>query len=69
MKKLLSLFLLLTSIICVGQHVGIGITNPAFKLDVRNGSINTDSLFRINAFPVLSVRGDGSLFGGKNAGF
>jgi len=68
MKKLLSLLLLFPVIFCSAQNVGIGITNPAFKLDVRNGSINTDSLFRINAFPVLSVKGNGSLFAGKNAG-
>jgi hypothetical protein len=68
MKKLLSLLLLFPVLFSFAQNVGIGITNPAFKLDVRTGSINTDSLFRINAFPVLSVRGNGSLFAGKNAG-
>lgn len=68
MKKLLSLLLVFSTIVCAAQNAGIGITNPAFKLDVRNGSINTDSLFRINSFGVLSVKGNGNLFAGKNAG-
>ena len=50
------------------QHVGIGTLTPAFKLDVKDGSINTDSLYRINAFSVLSVKGNGNLFSGKSAG-
>ncbi|MFM7902198.1 MAG: hypothetical protein ACKPAD_09460, partial [Bacteroidota bacterium] len=37
-----------------GGKVGIGITVPIFKLDVRAGSINTDSLYRINGISVIS---------------
>jgi len=48
--------------------LGIGTTIPAFKLDVKNGSINTDSVYRIGTITVLSVRGTGNLFVGKNAG-
>jgi hypothetical protein len=50
------------------QKVGIGTTNPEFKFDVRNGSINTDSLYRIGAITVLAVPGSGNLFVGKEAG-
>src|SRR5690242_19251119 len=50
------------------QNVGIDILNPVFKLDVRNGSINVDSLYRISTIQVLSVAGSGNLFVGKNAG-
>jgi hypothetical protein len=68
MKKVLVFILICHTSFCFAQHVGIGTTTPAFKLDVRTGSINTDSLFRINAFSVLSVTGIGNLFAGKNAG-
>jgi trimeric autotransporter adhesin len=37
------------------QNVGIGTTTPAFKLDVKNGSINTDSVYRIGGSRVLSA--------------
>lgn len=37
------------------QNTGIGTTTPAFKLDVKNGSINTDSAYRIGGEKVLSV--------------
>lgn len=50
------------------QNVGIGIANPVFKLDVRNGSINVDSVYRIGTTTVLSVLGTGNLFVGKDAG-
>lgn len=50
------------------QHVGIGTTTPAFKLDVVNGSINTDSVYRIGTLTVLSVPGIGNLFVGQYAG-
>jgi hypothetical protein len=50
------------------QNIGIGTTAPAFKLDVKNGSINTDSLYRISSFPVLGIPGNGNLFVGKQAG-
>jgi hypothetical protein len=38
-----------------GGKVGVGILVPIFKLDVRAGSINTDSLYRINGTSVLSL--------------
>src|SRR5688572_4653746 len=50
------------------QNVGIGILTPAFKLDVRNGSINTDSVYRIGTVPVLSILGINNLFVGQHAG-
>jgi energy-coupling factor transporter ATP-binding protein EcfA2 len=50
------------------QNVGIGTFTPVFKLDVKNGSINTDSVYRISTQTVLSVRGTGNLLVGKNAG-
>ncbi len=69
MKKI---FLILIAAFAVSksfsQNVGIGTTTPAFKLDVRSGSINTDSLYRISDIPVISVKGRGNFFAGKNAG-
>jgi uncharacterized protein (TIGR02145 family) len=50
------------------QKVGIGTVTPAFKLDVVNGSINTDSVYRIGTFTVLSVLGTNNLFAGQHAG-
>jgi hypothetical protein len=58
----------LLPIASLSQSVGIGTTNPAFKLDVRNGSINVDSGYRIGTITVLSGPGDGNLFIGKDAG-
>ena len=52
----------------LGQNVGIGIAAPAFKLDVRNGSINTDSVYRIGGNTVLSVLGFGNTFTGRYSG-
>lgn len=52
----------------MAQNVGIGTTAPAFKLDVRNGSINSDSVYRIGAITVLAVPETGNLFIGKEAG-
>lgn len=49
--------------------VGIDQKDPAFRLDVRNGSINTDSVYRIGTKTVLSVKGTGSVFIGQFAGF
>jgi len=51
------------------QKVGIGTTSPAFKLDVKGGSINTDSVYRIGGSPVLSAKGNGNSFVGINSGF
>jgi hypothetical protein len=35
--------------------VGIGINSPEWKLDVKSGSINTDSLYRIKGLQVLNL--------------
>ena len=37
-----------------GGKTGLGITAPVFKLDVKGGSINTDSVYRIGGRQVLS---------------
>ena len=50
------------------QNVGIGISNPMFKLDVRNGSINTDSVYRIGGGSVLSIKGNENTFVGIGSG-
>src|SRR5688500_10849891 len=50
------------------QKVGVGTITPAFKLDVRGGDINTDSLYRIATFRVLSIKGVNNLFVGKDGG-
>lgn len=50
------------------QNVGIGTATPAFKLDVKDGSINTDSVYRIRGFTVISIKGTGNLFAGQNTG-
>ena len=50
------------------QNVGIGTSGPAYKLDVRNGSINTDSVYRINGGTVLSVKGTNNTFVGFGPG-
>jgi trimeric autotransporter adhesin len=58
MKKIFFLFILCTLFLVpliYSQNVGIGTTTPAFKLDVKNGSINTDSVYRIGGSKVLSV--------------
>ena len=63
--------LFVASLICISvlsQNIGIGTTNPVFKLDVRNGSINVDSVYRIGTITVLSVPGTSNLFVGKEAG-
>jgi trimeric autotransporter adhesin len=50
------------------QYVGIGTTAPAFKLDVKDGSINTDSVYRIGGSTVLSTKGSGNTFVGFGSG-
>jgi hypothetical protein len=35
--------------------VGIGISSPVWKLDVKGGSVNTDSAYRINGVQVLAT--------------
>jgi len=70
--KIVFLFAMIIMFYSIGfsqtQNVGIGTLTPAFKLDVKNGSINTDSVYRIGAITILSVRGTSNLFVGKNAG-
>lgn len=68
MKKMLLLFALFASKILMAQNVGIGTPTPVFKLDVKNGSINTDSVYRIGTITVLAVPGTGNLFIGRDAG-
>lgn len=48
MKKIFSFFyfLFFISYFSFAQNIGIGTTAPLFKLDVKNGSINTDSVYR-----------------------
>ena len=67
-KKLLLLHLLAATFFAHAQNVGIGTANPVFKLDVKNGSINTDSVYRIGAITVLAMPGTGNLFVGEDAG-
>jgi len=50
------------------QNVGIGTLTPLFKLDVRNGSINVDSVYRIGTYTVLSVLGTNTLLLGQHVG-
>ena len=49
-----------------GGRVGIGITSPLFRLDVRGGSINTDSLYRIRSISVLSMNNSNQIQIGDN---
>jgi hypothetical protein len=49
--------------------VGIGITSPAWKLDVKGGSINTDADYRIGGNKMLWAIGTGNSFGGISSGF
>lgn len=51
-----------------GGKVGIGTSSPVFKLDVKGGSINTDSVYRIGGITVLSVKGGANTFTGAGAG-
>ena len=59
---LLTLFLFDYCIV-LAQHVGIGTSTPAFRLDVKNGSINTDSVYRIGGYTFLSARAGNVLLG------
>jgi hypothetical protein len=71
MKKLHMIGLLVMAIqpvIGFSQLVGIGTTAPAFKLDVRTGSINTDSVYRIQGNTVFSIKGTGNTFIGTGSG-
>ncbi|HAO47278.1 MAG TPA: tail fiber domain-containing protein [Ferruginibacter sp.] len=69
MKKIILLQVFICcAIFLSAQNVGVGTTAPAYRLDVSGGSINTDSLYRIEGKPVLSVSGSGNTFAGINAG-
>lgn len=70
MKKQFFIFLLLVTCcrISFAQNVGIGTATPQFKLDVKNGSINTDSVYRIDGKTVLAVKGNTNTFVGVNSG-
>ncbi len=71
MKKIIILILILmlnTVMKLAAQNVGIGTATPAFKLDVKNGSINTDSVYRIGGNTVLSVHGAENIFAGFGSG-
>lgn len=68
MKKIFFLLIVFASLVLQAQNVGIGTATPVFKLDVRNGSINTDSVYRIGTTTVLAVPGTGNLFIGRDAG-
>lgn len=52
------------------QNIGIGISTPAYKLDVKGHiNISKDSVYRINKEPVLSSVGFQNIFAGAFAGF
>jgi len=48
--------------------VGVGTTTPLFKLDIKGGSINTDSVYRIGGKTILSVKGNQNVFTGDGCG-
>ncbi len=64
-----SIVFILSYHIALAQNVGIGTTTPLYKLDVRNGSINTDSFYRMAGRPVLSVSGLQNSFAGNFAAY
>ena len=55
--------MIIVSFSAAAQRVGIGTTSPLFKLDVRNGSINTDSVYRIGGATFLSWKAGNVLLG------
>ncbi|HKR03245.1 MAG TPA: tail fiber domain-containing protein [Bacteroidia bacterium] len=48
--------------------VGIGTTAPVYKLDIKGGSINTDSVYRIGGKTILSIKGNQNVFTGHGCG-
>jgi trimeric autotransporter adhesin len=69
MKKIIILIVMLNAEMNLSaQNIGIGTTSPEFKLDVKNGSINTDSVYRIGGFTITSIKGIDNLFIGHDAG-
>ena len=67
-KIVCALVLLVISTKVFSQNVGIGTNTPVYKLDVKNGSINTDSAYRIATYRVLSIDGVSNLFVGRSTG-
>jgi hypothetical protein len=60
------IFALCTAIISnplMAQKVGIGTVTPLYRLDVRNGSINTDSVYRIGGTTFISGKAGNVLLG------
>lgn len=53
----------------MAQYVGIGTGSPLYKLDIRGGSINTDSVYRINGSTALSALGTSNTFVGIRSGY
>lgn len=58
-----------TTRIFIGSTGKVGIANqsPVWRLDVKSGSINTDSLYRINGAPVLNASASGIQIGAASA--
>ncbi|MGB4845845.1 MAG: tail fiber domain-containing protein [Ferruginibacter sp.] len=68
MKLFFCITLIAFSHTLFAQNIGIGTANPAFKLDVSGGSINTDSVYRINGSTILSAKGNDNTLVGINSG-
>ena len=56
------------SILRSNGDVGIGTTNPSYKLDVQNGPINTTNLYRIGGETAISLASNNMTFGSATAG-
>jgi hypothetical protein len=67
-KSFLIVIIILFCGAAYSQNTGIGTAIPLFRLDVRNGSINTDSLYRIGSRAVVSIRGLNNTFIGDSCG-
>ncbi|MBL0095720.1 MAG: hypothetical protein IPP46_03965 [Bacteroidetes bacterium] len=53
-------------VINANGKVGIGNQSPLYKLDIKGGSINTDSLYRINGIQVLNRNASNQIQIGDN---
>lgn len=60
--------MILISAVGFSQNVGIGTNNPAWKLDVKNGSIITDSVYRIKGYTVIDFKNPDNMFVGLGGG-
>jgi hypothetical protein len=66
MKKIFFIILFTTKLVIgFAQNVGIGTAYPEFKLDVKGG-INTDSVYFIAGYPVLSTKGSNTFVGNSS---